>query len=311
MRVEGVAIAYLQGGTVLASKDLTASFFESSRLPRPEKIEGASRETWPGVCLEGLPDRADAVRFDLALVERRGLRLERSRQSIVVPVASAPPPVRLSLPFRGHWAVSQGHGCGSNHRMGGRGGDFAWDFAFVDRDDGARRAREGASFGREVLSPVAGRVVRVVGDVEDNRGLDGYPRRSLVDDLKRPDWVYGNYAVIESGGRYVLLAHLERGSLAVAVGDEVVPGRVVGRAGNSGNTFRSHVHVHVMDRPDPGDPAVRGIPARLVDYVEIRGTGSGATSELLVRRMGEGDPPERSLVAPDIESGGAKSVDEH
>jgi murein DD-endopeptidase MepM/ murein hydrolase activator NlpD len=47
----------------------------------------------------------------------------------------------------------------------------------------------------------------------------------------------------------VLLAHLQRHSVRVAVGDRVDRGAVAGACGNSGNSTEPHLHVQAMDRP--------------------------------------------------------------
>ena len=302
VKIENVTMAYLKGPGVLTTRQEGEAFFRKGALPRADRIEAGSRETWTAICLDALPSDADAVRFDVALAARRKLRLERSSQSIVVPILPAPSPSHLYPPFRGHWQVTQGHSCQSNHRLGSRGADFAWDFAALDREGSSRHSAEGASFGREVLAPVSGKVVRVVSDIEDNRGLTTYPRRSVLDDLKRPDWVYGNYIVIEHEGRYVLLGHLQMGSIQVETGARVERGAVVARVGNSGNAINAHIHMHVMDGPDPRDLAVHGIPARLTDYVEIRAATGSDAKDMLVRRVRSGDPPEGSVVAPDSEA---------
>jgi murein DD-endopeptidase MepM/ murein hydrolase activator NlpD len=53
------------------------------------------------------------------------------------------------------------------------------------------------------------------------------------------------------GGRFAYYAHLQPGSLAVAVGDRVRPGQLLGLLGNSGNTDFPHLHFHVMNSPAP------------------------------------------------------------
>lgn len=61
--------------------------------------------------------------------------------------------------------------------------------------------------------------------------------------------------------RFVALCHLRRGSLAVRPGDPVRAGEVLGRCGNSGNSTEPHVHLQVMDAPDP--TAARAVPFTL------------------------------------------------
>ena len=47
---------------------------------------------------------------------------------------------------------------------------------------------------------------------------------------------------------------------------------------------------------------MRGIPARLADYVEIRAAAGGDAHDVMVRRVRLGDPPDGSVVAPDVDT---------
>ena len=113
-------------------------------------------------------------------------------------------------------------------------------------------------FGRGVLAPVAGRVV-LVHDGE----VDHEARRSpltavpyLLTQGRRAAsgaaGLAGNHVVIAIGdaGPYVLLAHLQRGSVSVQPGESVADGQPVGRCGNSGNSTEPHVHLQVSDSTD-------------------------------------------------------------
>jgi len=60
------------------------------------------------------------------------------------------------------------------------------------------------------------------------------------------------------GGRFVVYAHLQKGSITVNAGQVVRQGQVVGRIGNSGNSLAPHLHLHVSDGPDPF--AAQGVP---------------------------------------------------
>jgi murein DD-endopeptidase MepM/ murein hydrolase activator NlpD len=150
-----------------------------------------------------------------------------------------------------------------------------------------------------VRAPAAGRVIRTVNDVPDNEGLKEFPRRSLLEGLQKPDWIFGNYVVVDLGdGVYLLLAHLERGSISVSIGQPIQEGDPLARCGNSGNTMRSHLHIQLMDRPDPVDAGVRGVPAKLVSYTEITSPGTGTGHDVFIRRVAASDPPEGSVIAP-------------
>lgn len=303
LRVEEVRWAFVTEAGVLRVERPGEGFFQSARFARDRRLERDGRLVWQGICLTEIPAAATRVRFEVELSTRRRAA-SRKVEALTVDLVAAPEEARIRLPFRGFWRVTQGHGCGSNHRSGGRGGEFAWDFAAVDRTgrempEDARHNEESPTFGRPVLAPAAGIVRRVVDEHEDNDALDEFPRRSLLDDLKRPDWVYGNYVVLEiAEGRFLLFAHLAKGSVAVAHGNRVEEGALLARSGNSGNSMRPHLHVHAMDRPDPSDPATRGVPIRFLGYTEIRGGGRGEDRTIVVRHMEEGIPPEGSVVAP-------------
>jgi biotin carboxyl carrier protein len=211
----------------------------------------------------------------------------------------------IALPVLGTWRVTQGHTCETNHRRGRLGGEFSWDLAAVTESgrsgapsfDTSHRNDESATFGQPVLSPVTGTVVSVTDGVDDNDAQKEFPRRSLVESVRAPRWIFGNHLVLDAGrGVFVLLAHLRKDSITVRPGAKVREGDVLARAGNSGNTMLPHVHVQVMDGADPADPAVSGVPALFRDYVEAFASGEAQQREAVVRKMAAGDPPEGSIV---------------
>jgi hypothetical protein len=97
------------------------------------------------------------------------------------------------------------------------------------------RLTEYASFHDSVHSPCTGITEEVRANVPDNAPGDTDPQHRT-----------GNYVLLRCGAHRVLLAHLERGSLAVSEGDTVHAGQLVGRVGNSGNTSEPHLHVSAM-----------------------------------------------------------------
>jgi hypothetical protein len=67
----------------------------------------------------------------------------------------------------------------------------------------------------------------------------------------------GNSVVLKiSEDRYVLYAHLQAGSVRVAVGDVIKKGDEIGLIGNSGKTFAPHLHLHVSSSAVPGGDGV-------------------------------------------------------
>jgi len=78
---------------------------------------------------------------------------------------------------------------------------------------------------------------------------DLYFALESVRELLGPPGVLGNRVVIwRDDGACVLVAHLKRHSVRVAVGDRVERGTVVGACENSGNSTEPHLHVEAMDR---------------------------------------------------------------
>jgi hypothetical protein len=155
-------------------------------------------------------------------------------------------PVLLEAPFEGRWkALGTGPWAAWNHHLAASDQWFATDWLRVDRE----------SRGSRVLSPVNG----VVANVEEGHP-DKPARRWVQRDIANPA---GNYVSLRVDGRehmYVILAHLERGSVAVWPGKAVRVGDLIGRCGNSGNTTRAHLHVHAQPVPRVAPGTMWGIP---------------------------------------------------
>jgi murein DD-endopeptidase MepM/ murein hydrolase activator NlpD len=307
VRIDDLRIAYVDDGATLSTETVGRSFFTDPVFDRPRKIEPGQSLSWRAICLLP-PVGADAVRFELDLVGRSGGRRARVSRVFDLPLGTAPPTIRLQLPFEGYWKVTQGHSCTTNHRTGALGGEFAWDFAALRQHSGAPDDGEVAfTSGAPVLSPVEGTIARVVDGVPDNEGLTTYPRRSMVDDLRRPEWVYGNFVMIEADpstssgfepGAWVVLAHLQNGSIAVRDGERVRAGQFVGRVGNSGNSIEPHLHLHVMSGSDFADSETRGVPAVLENFRLYTAANADGGGSLHATRVAAGDPPEGSVVTP-------------
>jgi murein DD-endopeptidase MepM/ murein hydrolase activator NlpD len=320
--MRSVRLSYLAGTRVLRKEDPGESFFWDAPVPRTRRLDRGSRASWGGVCLADPPRGADAVRIEVEVTAQRGPGFSRSVETAEVPLVDPPSTVGIRPPFLGVWRVSQGHSCRTNHRLGGYGGDFAWDFVAVDPRTGSSTAegyarsgrnQDTATFGRPILAPVGGRIVRAVDGVADNEGLREYPGRTLVDELAQPLWIFGNHVVLSvgDGGPYVLLGHLRKGSVRVKPGDVVREGDVLGEAGNSGNSIEPHLHVHVMDREDAADPGVAGLPARLENYLSLHSQARAGRRDSVIRHVDAGDPREGDLIlsasAADLGAAGAPS----
>lgn len=120
-------------------------------------------------------------------------------------------------------------------------------------------------FGRPVLAPTAGEVA-LVHDGEPDHDAHRSPIAVvpyLLSQGRRArrgaPGLAGNHVVIAVGptGPFVLLAHLQRGSVQVLPGQPVSAGVPVARCGNSGNSTEPHVHLQVSDSTDWG--SARGV----------------------------------------------------
>jgi murein DD-endopeptidase MepM/ murein hydrolase activator NlpD len=75
------------------------------------------------------------------------------------------------------------------------------------------------------------------------------------------------------------------GTVAVAQGDHVVRGQLLGRVGNSGNSSAPHLHLHVIDRD-----AIFGANGLPYVFSSFDITGRVASTEAFDRAEATGDP---------------------
>lgn len=116
-------------------------------------------------------------------------------------------------------------------------------------------------FGVAVLAPCDGTILRSVDGLADQPP----PQYDRADPA-------GNHVMLDCGDVHVLLAHLQRGSVRVAVGEQVATGTVLGAVGNSGGTDEPHLHIHAQAPGPPGTPmAGDPIPILLWGRFLVRG----------------------------------------
>lgn len=202
----------------------------------------------------------------LSIIIQTMLRL--APQIVVVFAAWAPSLLSAAeyrLPFEDQWFVmAGGDTINVNHHMRERSQWFGIDFMKTGGPNNRavtrgkpQSVRDFYSWGARVLSPVAG-VVRQVENGQIDQPLGESDR----------DNAFGNFVMIEASPReYVFLAHFQRGSIVVQVGDQVQPGRLLGKCGNSGNTSGPHIHMHVQDHPEPYTGRGRNITFSGVDVL--------------------------------------------
>ncbi len=173
----------------------------------------------------------------------------------------------LELPFEGEWYVSVGgrtHLNGGHHFVTrGSGQRYAYDIGIVINGrsfsgDGSRN-EDHYCFGKRLNAPGDGKILALENNIEDN-----YTPGSVNDDINE-NTIAGNYVIIDHlNGEYSTLAHFKKGTIIVSVGDTVIKGQEVGKAGNSGNSSGPHLHYHLQNTPYLLDGI--GLPAQFLNY---------------------------------------------
>ncbi len=149
------------------------------------------------------------------------------------------------MPVEGEWYVFWG-GANEflNYHYPEKSQRYAYDLVKVE--EGLTYEGDGAgneqffAYGKNIVAPADGKVVRVVDEVADN-----------VPGEMNSEEPAGNFVIIEhQNHEYSMLAHLQPGSIKVQHGDRVKEGQWIGLCGNSGNSSEAHVHFQVMDKPN-------------------------------------------------------------
>jgi len=153
----------------------------------------------------------------------------------------------FNLPFEGFWMVAGGGVEKENsHSWNVFNQRYAYDFFIKDEHQKTHR-NEGKiledyySFGKVILAPADGLVVKVKDGIRDN------PALGSIDFTAR--LFHGNYVTVQHAeGEYSHLAHFKKGSIAAKAGDAVKRGQIIGLCGNSGHSTEPHLHLHVQDK---------------------------------------------------------------
>ncbi len=203
-------------------------------------------------------------------------------------------PVIVGFPLRGEWMAPNTPG----KRIPSHGTDllgerYAFDFLQVDWARAGRPFYRGSMLRYLILGvPLDecycwGQEVHAPCDGEITSAEDGYRERQRVHpasdlsialknaytfDPKKDDprSVAGNYIIMRCADQvYAGLAHLQMGSITVAVGQIVKKGEVLGKVGHSGNSTAPHLHFQLMDSSDI--LSAKGIPCAFERYDVLQG----------------------------------------
>ena len=200
----------------------------------------------------------------------------------------------VEFPLRGEWMAPHtpakkipSHG---SDQLGQR---YAYDLWQVDWKTDKSKFFDGNTFqsnfwgillekcycwGKEIYAPCDGKIVEA---------QDGYKERHIVrfvTDIfvilrnaltfnpQKHGWqpALGNYIIMECAENvFAFFAHLQNGSVAVTLGEEVKKGQVLGKVGHSGNSTAPHLHFHLMDNADL--LKAKGIPCVFEKYEVLQG----------------------------------------
>jgi hypothetical protein len=107
-------------------------------------------------------------------------------------------------------------------------------------------------FGEDVLAVADGTVVSV------HDGMSDQTPFVLMTPKSTSDYGGNNVMVEIAPNVFAWYAHLRQGSIAVKIGDAVKAGAPIGKLGNTGPSEGPHLHLGLLDKPDP--IAGRGLP---------------------------------------------------
>ena len=85
-----------------------------------------------------------------------------------------------------------------------------------------------------------------------------------------------------SGDLFAVFAHLATGTVAVAPGQALRTGEVVGRVGHTGNSTAPHLHFQLMDGPDAR--TARAVPCDFRELEIERNDGWERVTDAVPRR---------------------------
>jgi Peptidase family M23 len=134
------------------------------------------------------------------------------------------------------------------------------------------------SYGADVLAVADGIVVETLNDLDDQKpGTLPDPKTITLENVD------GNHVVLDLGdGVFAFYAHLQKGSVRVASGDQVKRGQVLGKLGNTGNTSAPHLHFHLMESPSVLDSFAIAGQVSAADFAAATGV-EGNWSKWLLR----------------------------
>lgn len=222
----------------------------------------------------------------LALVSCQGIDGPNARRPMIGS------PIQLQIPVHAFFICPNTPGSRvPSHGIDKYGVEYAIDFVVVEDNAQSQKPYRSSlwtyiakglplsdfyGWGVDVYSPARGVVVRVVDGVDERNPVRvlndlryaARVTRAYSDNSVGENDLLGNHVIIETETReYVVCAHLQKDSVAVAPGQRVDCSSVIGRLGHSGNSTMPHLHLQAMDRLD--FRSARGIPIVFSQYYVV------------------------------------------
>ena len=260
LQIRSAKIELLSGPDVVRITTYSATGVQALTIKypaTPKALDGSPAATpvyWPQAirlrCTEAMAAKIDGARVTLGLTEDGKMVFAEA----VLPVEPFQQKTALIFPFKGRGVITNAGVTNGGHRN--RSGQFALDGVGLDAGYGVNVANGGsksadyAGWGREIIAPAAGVVVRLRADRPDQPDPENSDPAFYAPEFPNGGDP-GNHIVIDHGnGEFSMLAHFQAGSVLVKLGDHVEQGQPLGKLGSSGDTVTPHLHYQLQSGPD-------------------------------------------------------------
>lgn len=176
------------------------------------------------------------------------------QQTLTAPVYYHTNKTDLHFPLRGAWWAIQGADWSDRHKQEPHSQAYAMDFVKLGPDNrffqgAGLEVEEHYAWNQPVYAGAGGKVTYVIYDMPDLRpGVMPDPRMFRND----PRRYLGNAVAVSHGnGEVSYYAGLQQASIVVNDGQLIKRGALLGRVGNSGLSPGPHLHIHLMEGPNP------------------------------------------------------------
>lgn len=277
LSLTGVRVFSVDNGTLL--QDISGSFLNSTFRPRsipsPTKDQmtnGTFKLLHPRLTIfVSAPTSSSltALRHDLTF-SWKGTDIHVAGPTVQIAESSVP--VIISPLLGDRWgacetSIATSHHILTDFTIGGKTfccQKYAADFLMF-ASDGSLSTGDGTNntdyygYGKELIAVADGVVTCVLDGVPDNTP-------PIIPSNLTLGQMTGNMVIIDiGGGNYAQYGHMIPGSIAVAVGQHVTAGQVLGLLGNSGNSDAPHLHFQ-LGTNSTSILASEGLPFLIQNY---------------------------------------------